>query len=492
MKHCIVFVLIFFFVPLFASELTDDAEDDLLDGFEDGFEDDVEDDVEDDLEDVAEEDFEDDFEDDLEDDVKESPKKSGKDEVKSEATESAVSVVSGNTKISTEGYISFLKKKGTKVYSPSYITLNAASDYHFDGGFQVTGWFDSMIGFPDKAVAGGFGNFLYQSYGNGGVRVIASYSHKEVVEVGFATTLRFYNSSDSNAAPIDQGAAGSNYNGPRKHYLLQETFILSEPIKGLKLYANFGLNNQSFQIQDITGADVNLVDTNLMLQTLVSYEILQYVIPYVGVDHNNDLNSSSAFNLTRIHAGIRGDILRKRSINLHYRVGYRREEGDMILEPDRILVSAGMRWNIFPRFDFFADMYQEFSIAEADKSFHYVNRNMKLMARGWPIAGILAVGGGAYLRFEERDKTAWFPLSPFIEATLLIDNFRAYTRVIVDFDRNISTVAGYGHVGQRVDVAVSYRTPWITPLVGFYLNSGSFPKKAYNNVGIRLAVTSTF
>lgn len=410
----------------------------------------------------------------------------------SEMTDNADSVVSGSTKVSAEGYISFLKKSGTTVYSPSYITLDAASDYRFDSGFHVTGWFDSIIGFPDKNTNSGLGNFLYQSYGNGGVRVIASYAYKELVEVGFATTLRFYNSSDSNAASVSQGAVGSNYNGPRKHYLLQETFISSEPVKGLKLYANFGLNNQSFQIQDITGADTTLVDTNLMLQTLVSYEILQYLIPYIGVDHNNDLNSSSAFNLTRIHAGIRGDILRKRNINLHYRVGYRREEGEMILEPDRILVSAGMRWNIFPKFDLFADMYQEFSIAKADKSFHYVNRNMKLMARGWPIAGILAIGGGTYLRFEERNKTAWFPLSPFIEATLLIENFRAYTRVIVDFDRNISTVAGYDYVGQRVDVAVSYRTPWITPLVGFFLNSGSFPKKAYNDVGIRLAITSTF
>jgi hypothetical protein len=399
---------------------------------------------------------------------------------------SLVADASGSTKISTEGYISFLKESGDKVYSPSYITLSTASDYQFDHGFHLSGWFDGIVGFPDKNVAGGLGNFLYNSYGNGGVRVVAAYSYKDLVEVGFATTLRFYSASDSNAAPIMLMPTTEQ----RQHYFLQETFVSAEPIKGLKLYANLGLNNQVFDSS--SSKRETDIDNNLMLQTAVSYEIIQYVIPYVGVDHNNDLNSSSAFNLTRIHAGIRGDILRKSNINLHYQVGYRREESEQIVEPDRILVSAGMRWNIVSKFDLFADMYQEFSIAKVGKSFHYVNRNMKLMARGWPVARILSLGGGTYLRFEELSKKMWVPLSPFVEATLTIANFRAYTRVIIDFDRKISTVSDYGYVGQRVDVAVSYRTPWITPLVGFFLNSGPFPKKNYNSMGVRLAVSSTF
>jgi len=277
MKRILFILLILFSFSLFAEDSYDDFEDDLFD--------DIEDDTEDLVEDTS-----------SEEDAEKAPEKSVKQIKKSvkkasdtSKKKSTTSPATGYTKIATEGYISFLKESGGKVYSPSYITLSATSDYQFDYGFHVSGWFEGIVGFPDKDAGGGYGNLLYNSYGNGGVRVVASYSYKNIVEVGFATTLRFYNASDSNAAPISQGGS-LNYNGPRKHYLLQETFILSEPIKGLKLYANFGLNNQNFQIQAWEGTppeqvDADLVDTNLMLQTLVSYEIIQYVIPYIGVDH---------------------------------------------------------------------------------------------------------------------------------------------------------------------------------------------------------------
>ncbi|MCK5808485.1 hypothetical protein KAH37_05845, partial [bacterium] len=157
MKYFMALLLIFFFCSLCAEDFDDD--------FDDGFDDSIEDDSEND------------FEDENEEDVVITPPV----EKKKKSQDSAVR---GNTKVSTEGYISFLKERNNKIYSPSFITLNSASDYHFDSGFHLTGWFDSKVGFPDKDVNFGMGNFLYNSYGNGGVRVIASYSYKELVEVG--------------------------------------------------------------------------------------------------------------------------------------------------------------------------------------------------------------------------------------------------------------------------------------------------------------------